>query len=237
MRATPLATRARGPDNARVRCFAFLAIAACASSPPPEPANAPAPANDPIDLGGGTAEPRAGPATAPAHQQRRPYQPPPGDAPEISRSLGEKGGVVLLWPRVVPRSATDALRPVAAEVQARLRRIVARALPGRPIDQRPEPERACPRAGCDAMTVWAVVTGKPEGCAVVLLTANPGSSPTWIKPWGGRVELRNLSVPFRDPPESQVIVRDFADCRTPAFLDAGEAVVEQTIRESAPPER
>ena len=68
--------------------------------------------------------------------------------PEISRSGGVTGGVVLLWPRVIPRSEDPQTDQDAAFVQGQLRAAIARALPGRPVDVRPNPERVCPRAGC-----------------------------------------------------------------------------------------
>lgn len=134
------------------------------------------------------------------------------DAPEISRSAGEDGGVVLLWPRIVPRDARDGLRVAATAVQQRLRALVQQAAPTRAIDERPEPERVCPREGCRAPSVGALIVRQGEGCAAFLLVAAPGTSPTRIVPWIGETTLHATMVPFREPPESQVAITDFAAC-------------------------
>ena len=42
------------------------------------------------------------------------------NAPEISRSRGEQGGAVVLWPRVIPKTDDPAVLELAARVQARL---------------------------------------------------------------------------------------------------------------------
>jgi hypothetical protein len=162
-----------------------------------------------------------------ALREDRPPEVPPGqatdvvaaprhesDAPEISRSAGEDGGVVLLWPRVVPRDARDGLRASATAVQQRLRALVQQAAPTRAIDERPEPERVCPRAGCRAPSVGALVVRQGEGCAAFLLLAAPGTSPTRIVPWIGEATLRQTMVDFREPPEAQVAITDFVACST-----------------------
>jgi hypothetical protein len=134
------------------------------------------------------------------------------DAPEISRSAGEEGGVVLLWPRVVPRDARDDLRAPAASVQERLRALVQQAAPTRVIDERPEPERVCPRSGCRAPAVGALLVRSGQGCAAFLLVSAAGTSPTGVVPWIGEATVRNSMVPFRDPPEAQVAITDFTPC-------------------------
>src|SRR4051812_28885981 len=42
------------------------------------------------------------------------------DTPEISRSRGTAGGVVVLWPRIVPRSEDPAVLDLATRIQAKL---------------------------------------------------------------------------------------------------------------------
>jgi hypothetical protein len=135
-----------------------------------------------------------------------------GDGPQISRSVGVDGGVVILWPRVIPKSSAAVPRNAAWVVQQHLIRLVAAALPGRPVDIRPEPERVCPQAGCKGVAVGALVVHNNMGCAVVALVSGPGRSPQTLVPWGGLVELRQPQVPFREPPESFVTIRDFQRC-------------------------
>ncbi len=135
-----------------------------------------------------------------------------GDAPEISRSVGAQGGVVVFWPRVIPRDVVPMTRDLAAALQRKIRDVVARTLPGRPIDVRPEPERVCPRAGCTAMTVGVLVHRNQNGCVALALVSGPGTAPSKIVPWGGGVRLRADSVPFREAPETQVTVTDYLTC-------------------------
>jgi hypothetical protein len=146
-----------------------------------------------------------------------------GDAPEISRSVGEEGGVVVFWPRVVSERAGDQslrraealdddTRALALAVQEHLRALAEEALPGRTIDLRPEPERVCPLAGCQPMTVGVVLARRNAGCAAVALIAPPGASPARLLPWAAGVRLARDEVPFREPPESEVTVTDFARC-------------------------
>jgi hypothetical protein len=149
---------------------------------------------------------------------------PTGDAPEISRSIGEEGGVVLFWPRVIPRSERVPSKALAAHVQTRLRELVEKTLPGRPVDVRPEPERVCPRAGCKAMTVGALLHPRDGGCVVVALISGPGKGAQQLVPWGGQVRLKKRVIPFRDPPGSQMTVTDYANCEA---LMTGEELTER----------
>ena len=133
------------------------------------------------------------------------------DSPEISRSVGTPGGVVVLWPRVLPRSEDPAVLELARLVQDRLATLARTS--GDPIDRRPAPERVCPKGeGCSAASVGAIVAIKDKGCAVIALVSNPGISPTQLIPWAGRVKLRNPTAVFRDPPENEVTVEEFVPC-------------------------
>lgn len=133
------------------------------------------------------------------------------DSPEISRSAGVQGGVVVLWPRILPRSEDPAVVELATLVQARLATL-ARA-GAEAVDQRPAPERVCPKAnGCAAASVGAIIARKDKGCAVVALVSRPGISPAQLLPWAGRVRLKNSTAAFRDPPENEVIVEEFVPC-------------------------
>ncbi|MBN2495136.1 MAG: hypothetical protein JXR96_11130 [Deltaproteobacteria bacterium] len=153
------------------------------------------------------------------------------DPPTISRSRGVAGGVVVLWPRIVPGSASAESRDIARALQARLRALVARELPGRPIDSRPEPERVCPQAGCEAFSAGALLIRRGQGCAVVALLSPPGPSAARLVRWAGELRLKQQSVAFRKPPESHVTVTDFASCAELASeLDANAERVERALR-------
>jgi hypothetical protein len=138
----------------------------------------------------------------------------PIDGPEVSRSTGIEGGVIVFWPRILPDPTSEDTRATAAALQARLRAIVAEALPGHPIDVRPEPERVCPQTGCSAMTVGALLVQKGTGCAALALVAGPGMSSTTIVPWVGAVQVHDSDVPFREYPENHVSFDDLVSCST-----------------------
>jgi hypothetical protein len=159
------------------------------------------------------------------------------DAPEISRTVGARGGVLVLWPRVAPRSEDPAIRALAATLQQRLRQLAERAVPGRTIDVRPEPERVCPRQGCEAMTVGASLFHTPAGgCTIVAIVSGAGASPQRLVPWVGDVTLRQQIVPFREPPESQITARDMERCTNAVgALAAHENDVVEAMRAAAPP--
>ena len=132
-----------------------------------------------------------------------------GDAPEISRSLGKKGGTVVLWPRITPAGAVD--HDAAVKVQQALTGLAQGA--GYEVDVRPEPERVCPReSGCKAVALGAVITATDSGCVVVATVSRPGQSPATLVPWVGEVRLKAPTSVFREPPESQVVVTDYARC-------------------------
>lgn len=155
------------------------------------------------------------------------------DAPEISRGVGEPGGVVVLWPRVVqPRSVAGppdaATRAVAAQLQKRIAALISRELPGVPVDMRPEPERVCPKKGCVGSSVGVLLSRSGRGgCVALALVGGSGASPTRLVPWAGKIRLDAVTVPFREPPESQVHVTDNVDCATieKAALDHDADVV------------
>lgn len=132
--------------------------------------------------------------------------------PEISRSAGVSGGVVLLWPRVIPRSDDPQTEQDAAFVQGQLRAAIARALPGRPVDVRPNPERVCPRSGCVGVSVGAVFMHKEAGCGVVATVSKPGTEPQRLITMAGALSLTAETAPFREPPETFVTVHDFDRC-------------------------
>jgi len=146
-----------------------------------------------------------------------PGAPPGQDAPEISRSVGTPGGVLVLWPRIVvprggpakPDTETVAL---AGRMQQRLAVLAKRARPGAAIEVRPEPERVCPRKGCQAMSIGLLLTRAGAGCAAIALVSGPGTAPAELVPWAGEVRLSASSVPFREPPERALGVTDYVRC-------------------------
>jgi hypothetical protein len=134
------------------------------------------------------------------------------DGPHISRSIGEEGGVVVFWPRVIPRTEDAALNALAGRLQKELAALAKEAFPGKPIDVRPEPERVCPRDGCAAMTVGAVLAHVGGGCVVAAVVSESGKAPQRIVPWVGRFDVKREEVPFREHPESEITIRDAMPC-------------------------
>lgn len=210
--------------------LALVSLAACGGSPAPTPtttpvAATPAPAPTATPAAAAPAPTPAPPSTTPAPQ------PSVSNAPEITRSAGVAGGVVVLWPRIPGHAKDPDARALAAKVQDRLRAIAARAYPGKPIDVRPEPERACGRQGCTAIAVGAALIRNAGGCAVIATVAAGGTSPTTIVPWVGQLEVKTASVPFREPPEPAIVIHDYESCGdVEQQLAAREAPVEAAIR-------
>ncbi len=150
------------------------------------------------------------------------------DDPHISRSVGREGGLIVFWPRVIPKSEAPELRALAAELQARLVAIGHKKFAE--VDVRPEPERVCPRVGCKASTLGVLLTHRDGGCTAVALWSRPGASPTHLVPWAGTVKLKAEEVPFRDYPESQLIIVDAVPCNDLlAALATNEAKVAATL--------
>ena len=153
-----------------------------------------------------------------------------GDDARVSRSRGTAGGVVLLWPRIVPSARSGELANVAQSLQSALHELIRGVHPGRAIDTRPAPQRVCPQAGCVAASVGVLVITSRGGCAAVVQTARPGRGSVTQTPWAGRVELRVPTVPFRSPPESFVRVHDFVPCdRLMASLSQRRGQVARAI--------
>jgi hypothetical protein len=158
------------------------------------------------------------------------------DAPEISRSVGEAGGIVVLYPRIIPASDDKPIRELAKQVETHLRAVADQAAPGAPFDVRPAPERVCPRSGCTAVAVGAVLLHRDDGaCAVVVTVTPPGPSAAVLVPWVGALDLRSPTSPFREPPESYVVIRDFATCSDLVASTAGQdAAVVAAIQAARP---
>jgi hypothetical protein len=216
-------------------CASLLALAGCGPSladareagtghdglaPPASatPAPTPAPATAP------TAAPAAPTATAGSSR----------DAPEISRSAGNADGLLVFWPRVIPRSSDPKLEAIARQLQGQLVKVAQAATPARARDVRPMPERVCPRTGCEAPSVGALLLHSGGGCAALALVAGPGKPNTRIVPWGGAVTLKSQTVGFRDYPENQVTIRDMVPCdQLLSALAARNAEVEAAVRNTA----
>ena len=150
--------------------------------------------------------------------------------PRISTSGGEQGGVVVLWPRVVPEA--EERQPDAALVQRRLAALAHEAAEGSPVDTRPAPQRTCPRDGCEGAAIGAVLRHRGESCAVVVTVALPGPTPARLVPWAAEVELTNTVVQFREPPEAEVRVTDYLRCESlPAALEERADEIRTAIAE------
>ncbi len=160
-----------------------------------------------------------------------------GDAPEISRSVGAKGGVVVLWPRIVPASDDPKLLELAKALQDRLAAAAAEAMPGAEIDVRPSPERVCPKGtGCKAVAVGAVLGWAESGCVAVAQVSPAGVAPATLVAWAGELTLKSKQAAFREPPEAQITVIDFAACASlGSEADAHKLVVVDAIKQAATP--
>lgn len=154
-----------------------------------------------------------------------------GDSAKISTSAGTPGGTVVLWPRVIPASSSAMTRAAAFQVQSALASLATQHGGQRALDVRPEPQRVCRRAGCVAASVGAVLVHASQGCAVVATVSGPGPAPAALVPWAGDVRAQVASVPFREPPESFLTVKDFVPCDqlVPA-LDAGAPAVVAALQ-------
>ncbi|NUN16059.1 MAG: hypothetical protein HUU55_20725 [Myxococcales bacterium] len=162
------------------------------------------------------------------------YEANPNDDPRISRSRGEKGGVVVLYPRIFPATSDSTMETIAQSIHFRLRKMVETALPGRPVDMRPAPERECPKAGCLAVSVGAVLAHKDGGCVVGVLLGAPDTAPRTLVPWAGGFTVKAPSIPFREPAESYIEIADFANCADMnTALDAFEPNVIDALQKLA----
>lgn len=141
----------------------------------------------------------------------------------ISTSRGKEGGLVVLWPRVVPALEDATLVGLASSVQEALVRVAKEAQPGAELDVRPSPQRVCPQAGCKGVALGAVLAHhSTKGCVVVVTVSPPGRSPAQLNAWVGDVGFKDSTVSFREPPESSIVVKDYADCDSVAAALATE---------------
>ncbi len=131
----------------------------------------------------------------------------------VSESRGKKGGVVVMWPRVIPYTLDREVAAQAAVLQTRLVAIAERAAPVAHRDVRPQPERVCPRdKGCKGVRLGLLLGQQDGGCVAVGLLGQPGVTDLELIPMAGEIELASESVPFRASPEDAVTVREFVPC-------------------------
>ncbi len=154
-----------------------------------------------------------------------------GDGPEISRSSGKRGGIVVLWPRV----AGGGEAAQAGLVQTTLAELARAVSPM--VDVRPSPERVCPRAtGCRAVALGAVLVERESGCAVVATVSRPGQSAAELIPWAGGLTLTQERVAFREPPETQVVVTEFSACASlGGTLDGAAGPITEMLKQALSP--
>lgn len=205
------------------------------TNPPDQTANA-----------GNTGQPDQ-PTTSGQAGQPTQQQPPQADAngvvpgskddpryhsPEVSKDPGQAGGVVVLWPRIIPSAIADQNAATASSIQQHMQQIAGRALPGRPINVRPNPERVCPKGGCAAPSLNVFFTRQANACVAVALVAGAGEVNTRLVPWAGEVVFKGGdSVPFRQPPENQVTIKDYVPCDAlMTEMAKQDAAVEAALR-------
>lgn len=157
-----------------------------------------------LGCGGASQQKNARSSTAPE------TSPEVGRDVRVSQSRGLQGGVVVLWPHVVPRKAERSV--LAERVQGTLSTITRELVVPQATDVRPAPEQRCEEEGCIASSVGAVVLRQDGECAVVATIAHPGTSEVFLLPVHGKVQLREQYVPFGQSPESSIVVRDYEDC-------------------------
>jgi len=121
--------------------------------------------------------------------------------------------LTVLWPRVIPSAQSEATAELARAAQQQLLETARRALPKRTQhDVRPKGERSCPDAGCPGGSVGVLILREGAGCAAVALVGVPGRGHIRLAAWAGQLELKKYEVEFRDPPESQVKIKDYVKC-------------------------
>lgn len=151
------------------------------------------------------------------------------DDPRVSRSAGEEGGVVVLFPRVMGLPDDE-----AARLQAHMVEVARRVFPNRPMDVRPDPERVCPRTGCQGISLGALLVVQDGACATVGIIGAPGTTDLTLTRWSGQLTVRDQAIPFREPPESHVTLHDRVPCsELEANLAQEDNAVEEAMRRAA----
>ena len=155
---------------------------------------------------------------------------------QISHSKGVAGGIVVLFPRIIPSTIAAENAAIATQIQAKVRTVAAKALPGRAIDVRPSPERVCPKSGCDAVSINVMFSRSSTACVVVAMINAPGVSTTKLIPWGGSVEFKTGTdtIQFRDMPENFIRIKDFQPCdQITTIMADQDQFIEAALRAAA----
>ena len=150
------------------------------------------------------------------------------DAPEISRSAGRSGEMVVLWTTSVPAPEDPIVISLERALQERLATIASEAAPTVKLDMRPEPERACRQKGCNTISIGATIMYRGDGCSAVAVIAGAGPSDGTVIPWAGRMTLSAPVVGFRAPVEELVTVQDFVPC-VRLLEDMDDEAVKKTL--------
>lgn len=135
-----------------------------------------------------------------------------GSGDEISHSRGRPGGVVVLWPRVVPETDDAEVAALAARLQTRLQAAAIASVPAAKIDVRPQPERVCPRSGCRAVSVGLMLGHQDGGCAALAVVGPAGPEAQRLVPLAGKFQMSDASLLYRAAPEGKVVVSEFVPC-------------------------
>ena len=108
------------------------------------------------------------------------------EADAVSRHRGKKGGVTVLWPRVVPQTDDAQILQLADALQGRLDAMAQASVDPKRVVVRPAPERVCPRSGCRSVSLGAVLGHQDGGCFAVGLVGLPegGAVQPWTSPSG-----------------------------------------------------
>lgn len=155
----------------------------------------------------------------------------------VTTRRGKRGGVIVLWPRVVPAAGDPAIDALATQLQARLDAIADRVADPALRATRPAPERACPMdGGCRAVSLGAVLGHHEGGCFAVGLVGAPDGGPVRLVPWAGEVSAKGgRELPHRQPPEDALVVREFVPCG--GLIDAlDDGRLEAILRSALAPD-
>lgn len=135
-----------------------------------------------------------------------------GPGSEVSRSRGRGGGVVVLWPRIVPETQDPSVVGLATRLQERLLiAATAQAVANR-VEIRPSPERVCPLNGCRATSVGLLLGHQDGGCVALAVVGPPGAETQRLVPLAGKFQMDDAALPFREPPEGKVVISEFVPC-------------------------
>lgn len=157
-----------------------------------------------------------------------------GDDPRISTSRGDSAGTTVLYPRILPATEDPAVLELARKLHTHTLAIVSQARPGSKTDFRPAPQRTCPRAGCLGVSVGSVLVHNGKTCTIAAWVARPGKSAARPIPWSPGLDVKQTEVPFREPVENALLVRDYMPCDTIIEgLTARDTTVIQAISEAA----